>query len=141
MYVESEVALKKNGQLKARQPTPHKDQSTAFYQAQLEHYGLKPLKTKAAAKHALLVASKGDKKGLRVPDAILKLEKGMAALFERKNRLAIEEKNLAGQESNNVGKVNAKAGKKRKREVDEQTTGLAEDKGPAKKKAIVGKVW
>lgn len=95
-HVEEGPRLKKNGQLHAYQPTPHKDQTAGFYEAQLVHYGLKPLKTKPAAKHALLVAFKGDKKGLKVPPEITKLEKEMTALFEKKRKLLVEEMALGG---------------------------------------------
>ncbi|KAF8641292.1 hypothetical protein AX16_010071 [Volvariella volvacea WC 439] len=51
--------LTKSGAVSKRQPAPHVDPPAHFYRAQLVHYGLKPLKTKEAAKKALLDAFQG----------------------------------------------------------------------------------
>ena len=110
-HIEEGPRFKKNGQLHAHQSAPHKDQTAGFYEAQLVHYGLKPLKTKAAAKHALLAAFKGDKKGLKVPPEFVKLEKEMAVLYEKKRKLLVEEMALGT--TRNTG-----AAKKRKNGED-----------------------
>lgn len=68
--------MTKKGTVAKRQPPPHKDETGGFYSAQLIHYGLKPLKTKAPAKKALLAAfTKGEngKMELKVPERIEKL--------------------------------------------------------------------
>ena len=53
-----------------------KDETGAFYIAQMIHYGLRPLKSKLAAKKASLEAF-GDKKTLRVPKRLLGLEEDL----------------------------------------------------------------
>ena len=70
-------ALTKAGKVAKRQPGPHKDEPGHFYCAQLLHYGLKPLKTKEAAKRNLLAAFNGST-DLQVPAHILKLERELA---------------------------------------------------------------
>ncbi|KAK1221327.1 hypothetical protein PQX77_015874 [Marasmius sp. AFHP31] len=73
--------LTKKGTVAKRQPAPHKDSPGWFYCAQLLHYGLKPLKTKAPAKKQLLAAF--DKDGvLRVPDNILQIERELKAEYQ-----------------------------------------------------------
>lgn len=57
------------------QPLPPKDRPAHFYTAQLQHYGLKLIKSKPAAKKALLGAFDGKK--LAVPANILALEKNL----------------------------------------------------------------
>lgn len=114
-HIEEGPRFKKNGQLHAHLPAPHMDQTTGFYEAQLVHYGLKPLKGKPTAKHALLVAFKGDKKRLKVPPEVTKLEKEMVALYEKKKKLLAEEMALGN--TGNMG-----AAKKRKREEGGEST-------------------
>jgi len=70
-----------------RQPPPHKDPPGHFYCAQLLHYGLKPLKTKDAAKKRLLTAYSPNRT-LTVPEKILELEKELQKEYEEANRLA-----------------------------------------------------
>jgi len=59
-------------------PLPRNDEAAHFYTAQLYHYGLKPLKTKAAAKKALLAAF-GDGYTLAIPERIINLRKELYA--------------------------------------------------------------
>jgi hypothetical protein len=75
-YTPPPPALTKAGKVAKRQPKDtHKDEEAHFYEAQLIHYGLKPLKTREPAKKRLLAGFDGaDGKGLEVPKAILELE-------------------------------------------------------------------
>ncbi|KAL0069025.1 hypothetical protein AAF712_004019 [Marasmius tenuissimus] len=76
--------LTKKGTVAKRQPAPHKDSPGWFYCAQLLHYGLKPLKTKAPAKKQLLAAF--DKDGvLHVPENILQIERELKAEYQSAN--------------------------------------------------------
>lgn len=61
-----------------------KDETEHFYCAQLLHYGLKPLKTKAPAKKALLAAF-GNGNTLLVPKHILELEQQLRQEYELVN--------------------------------------------------------
>jgi hypothetical protein len=72
-WIDPGPALTKKGVPAKRQPPPHKDETAHFYTAQLYHYGLKPFKTKPAAKKALLSAFGGGKT-LQVPERILALQ-------------------------------------------------------------------
>jgi len=80
--------LTKKGKSRVHQPPPSEDETPAFYEAQLVHYGLKPLKTRPAAKNALLVSFKANDRTLTVPEGIVKLESDLAAQFEVKNAVA-----------------------------------------------------
>ncbi|KAJ7047206.1 hypothetical protein C8F04DRAFT_1227273 [Mycena alexandri] len=86
-YTAPPPVLTKAGKVAKRQPRPHEDQSEEFYLAQVAHYGLKAVKTKDAAKRALLSAF-GSKKTLAVPDRILKLEKEMREEYTAANKTA-----------------------------------------------------
>lgn len=72
-YTPPPPVLTKAGDVAKRQPPPHKDEPWHFYCAQLLHYGLKPLKTKAAAKNHLLAAF-GTGRDLAVPEWIIQLK-------------------------------------------------------------------
>jgi hypothetical protein len=62
------------------QPPPHKDETAKFYTAQTMLFGLKPLKTKPAAKKALLAAfGDGPDSGLKVSEQLQNLEDGLKA--------------------------------------------------------------
>lgn len=89
-YTPSGPVLTKKGTVAKRQPPPHKDETEHFYCAQLIHYGLKPLKTKAAAKKALLAALAGGSI-LEVPDRIRELEKALQDEYGKANEKAREE--------------------------------------------------
>ncbi|KAJ7766841.1 hypothetical protein B0H16DRAFT_1882834 [Mycena metata] len=82
-YTAPPPVLTKAGKVAKRQPRPHEDQSEEFYLAQVAHHGLKAVKTKDAAKRALLSAF-GSKKTLAVPDRILMLEKEMEKREEKR---------------------------------------------------------
>ena len=75
-YTPPPLALTKAGKVAKRQPKDtHKDEEAHFYEAQLVHYGMKPLKTREPAKKRLLAGFGGpDGKSLEVPNAILELE-------------------------------------------------------------------
>jgi hypothetical protein len=66
-----------------------KDKPGHFYVAQLAHYGLKPLKTKDAAKRNLLAAFKGGNT-LVVPERILQLERELKAEWEKATKVAVD---------------------------------------------------
>ncbi|KAJ7172081.1 hypothetical protein C8R46DRAFT_946962 [Mycena filopes] len=86
-YTAPPPVLTKAGKVAKRQPRPHEDESEEFYLAQVAHYGLKAVKTKDAAKRALLSAF-GSKKTLAVPDRILALEKAMRQEYIAANKIA-----------------------------------------------------
>lgn len=86
-YEDKGPVLTKKGVPAKRQPPKHKDEPGHFYCAQLLHYGLKPLKTKAAAKKHLLAAF-GPGNTLGIPDNIVRLEKELKALYEQRNAQA-----------------------------------------------------
>ena len=75
-------------------PHWHKDETATYYKAQLMHFGLKPFKTKPAAKKALLAAF-GDGHDLKVPERLGKLEDELKTLWEaesEKVRIRYEQK-------------------------------------------------
>ena len=86
-YTEPSPLLTKAGTVAKRQRLPHKDPPGHFYSAQLIHYGLKPMKTKAAAKKQLL-ASYMASGSLVVLQSIMKLEETLKKEYLRANQLA-----------------------------------------------------
>ncbi|KAJ7112427.1 hypothetical protein C8R43DRAFT_1040722 [Mycena crocata] len=86
-YTAPPPVLTKAGKVAKRQPRPHQDESEEFYLSQVAHYGLQPVKTKEAAKRALLSAF-GSKKTLQVPAKILKLEEEMREEYRVANKVA-----------------------------------------------------
>lgn len=113
-YTQPPPLLTKAGKVAKRQPLPHKDQPGHFYCAQLLHYGLKPLKTKEAAKKQLLAAyaAKGT---LIVPEEILKLEDTLRKEYDQANERA-KEKYEEEQKLREIDKERKR--KKRKRDCD-----------------------
>lgn len=87
-YTEPPPLLTKAGKVAKRQPLPHKDSPDHFYFAQLAHYGLKPLKTKSAAKTHLLAAFDPSTKTLSAPKYILDLEKSLEEQYTQANAIA-----------------------------------------------------
>jgi hypothetical protein len=83
-WVDQGPVLTKKGVPSKRQPPPHKDETATFYIAQLMHFGLKPLKTKPAAKKALLAAF-GDGQDPKVPEQLQNLEDELRALWHAEN--------------------------------------------------------
>ena len=77
-YVDPGPVLTKKGKPRIHQPPPHKDETAAFYQAQLVHYGLRPLKDKKRAKDLLLEAAEASDRNLTVPASIRELESLLA---------------------------------------------------------------
>ena len=86
-HTQPDPVLTKAGKVAKRQPAPHRDPPGHFYCAQLLHYGLKPLKTKDAAKRHLLAAFGADGR-LSVPDEILELEKTLRQEYRQANDIA-----------------------------------------------------
>ena len=86
-YTQPDPVLTKAGKVAKRQPAPHRDPPGHFYCAQLLHYGLKPLKTKDAAKRHLLAAFGADGQ-LSVPNGILELEKTLRHEYRQANDIA-----------------------------------------------------
>jgi hypothetical protein len=66
---------------KPHSPHYHKDETATYYKAQLMHFGLKPFKTKPAAKKALLAAF-GDGHDLKVPERLGKMEEELKNLWD-----------------------------------------------------------
>jgi hypothetical protein len=81
--------LTKKGEVAKRQPRPYKDEPGHFYVAQLALYGLKPLKTKDAAKKNLLLAFKGGKT-LEVPDRLVQLERELKVEYNLANKIVVD---------------------------------------------------
>lgn len=79
-WTDKGPVLTKKGVPAKRQPRPHKDETAAYYIAQLILYGLQPMKTKPAAKKALLAAF-GSGKSLKVPENIITLEKELKGMW------------------------------------------------------------
>ena len=80
--------LTKKGQVARRQPTPHRDEPAHFYTAQLIHHGLKPYKSKDAAKKQILAAFDRTNRTISVPIHILQLEAELKEGWERNNNVA-----------------------------------------------------
>lgn len=81
-------ALTKNGTVRVHQPDRHVDLTASCYTAQLVHYGLKPFKSKPAAKKALLAAYAAQGGTLKVPDDVLRIEQELKTEWTRQNELA-----------------------------------------------------
>ncbi|KAJ7286247.1 hypothetical protein C8J57DRAFT_1287137 [Mycena rebaudengoi] len=127
-YTTPPPVLTKAGKVAKRQPPPHKDETEEFYVAQLMHYGLKPLKTKEAAKKALLAAF-GPGNTLEVPPRILELKEKMRKEYSEANKIA-KAKYLEDQKQEKLKEEEKR--KKRKRETDailENFTAQANKKG------------
>jgi hypothetical protein len=86
-YTQPAPLLTKAGKVAKRQPAPHKDPPGHFYCAQLLHYGLKPMKTKEAAKKQLLTAFTAHGT-LSVPKRIVKLEETLQNEYHQANEIA-----------------------------------------------------
>ena len=132
-YINPGPALTKAGKPKVHQPAPHKDEPGHFYEAQLLLYGLKPLKSKPAAKKALLAALQSGA-GLTVPENIRKIERDLAAEYDVKNAAA--EKQRQEQKLLEKGR---KEQEKKKRQRDEEGL-LAELQAASKKRSKSKKV-
>ncbi|KIJ45162.1 hypothetical protein M422DRAFT_251351 [Sphaerobolus stellatus SS14] len=81
-YREPSPVFNKDGRLSKRQPIARKDNPAHFYCAQLLHYGMKPFKTRSAAKQHLLTAVRANT--LHVPSTILALETTLKDEYEQK---------------------------------------------------------
>ncbi|KAL8797416.1 MAG: hypothetical protein Q9182_007206 [Xanthomendoza sp. 2 TL-2023] len=86
-YKDPEPAYTKKGKLKIRQPPKQQDETQHFYEAQMIHYGLKPLSTKTATKNALLNAFKGPGTALTVPQEIRKIQDDLATEYSAKSAI------------------------------------------------------
>ncbi len=132
-YKDPGPALTKAGKPKVHQPAPHKDEPGHFYVAQLLLYGLKPLKSKPAAKKALLTALQGDG-GLTVPENIRKVERDLAAEYDVKNAAAEKER-----QKQKLLEKERREKERKKRQRDEDDL-LAEIQAPSYKKSKSNKV-
>lgn len=114
-------------------PPAHQDESTEFYLAQLQHYGMAPQESIQAAKKRLLAAFQGDG-GLAVPKNILQLEKELVAEYRDNNAAGNEESRTQTplQKKPNNGET-----KKRQRNEAES---LAEMHAPSQKKSKLNEV-
>ena len=120
-YVDPGPAYTKKGKLRVHQPIPHKDKTQSFYVAQLYHYGLRPRKTKQAAKNALLAAFKNQGSTLTVPENIRKIEKELADKYRAKNAMAEGEYRRT---RNRQEEAKITEPRKRKREEEPALTGV-----------------
>ncbi|KAL8682040.1 MAG: hypothetical protein Q9186_001916 [Xanthomendoza sp. 1 TL-2023] len=114
-YKDPGPAYTKKGTLKVHQPPKHKDETQHFYEAQIIHYGLKPLKSKAAAKNALLKAFKSPGSNLPVPQEIHKIQEDLATKYSEKNVVAKKK-----YEEERVLRKVAEEKARRKRKQDEE---------------------
>ena len=132
-YKDPGPVLTKAGKPKVHQPAPHKDEPGHFYVAQLLLYGLQHLKSKPAAKKALLTALQGDG-GLTVPENILKIERNLAAEYGVKNAAAEKE-----YQKQKLLEKERKEKERKKRQRDEEDL-LAQIQAPSDKKSKSSKV-
>ena len=114
-YVDPGPLLTKKGTPRVHQPPKHKDQTAAFYEAQLIHYGLPPRKTKPAAKKVLLEAAECNGGEFVVPDDIVQLEGRMAEEYRVKKEEQTEEQ---AEIKARRKKAEGEASRKRKRDQD-----------------------
>ena len=121
--------LRKDGKPKVHQPK-YREKSDQFYRAQCVHYGLKPFKSKAAAKKELLRAF-GASKMLNVPQSIRGIEKELELEYATANAIAKKERE---QERLVQTELETKRQLKRKRE-DEQVLQTISDAGKKKTKS------
>lgn len=91
-YDEEAAKYTKAGKLR-KNPPRHTDETQHFYVAQLTHYGLKPTKSKQAAKSTLLAAY-DSKEGLLVPKHILQMEEDLESEFRAKQAVLLEKKKI-----------------------------------------------
>ncbi|KAK5089523.1 hypothetical protein LTR70_001592 [Exophiala xenobiotica] len=90
-WVDKGPVLKKNGKPRVHQPPPHKDKDPDFYHAQCIHYGIRPFKTRPAAKRALLEAFAAQSNHLAIPQSILDTEAELKKEFAQANKAAKEQ--------------------------------------------------
>ncbi|KZV67844.1 hypothetical protein PENSPDRAFT_736316 [Peniophora sp. CONT] len=107
-WTDTGPVLTKKGIPAKRQPRPHKDESTAYYISQMILYGLKPLKTRPAAKKALLAAF-GSGRSLSVSEKVNDVENELKELWRVENEKA-QVRYEQGREER--GKLKAAAAKK-----------------------------
>jgi len=82
------------------------------------HYGLKPLKTRPAAKNALLVSFKANDRTLTVPEGIVKLESDFGSSIRGKERGGQEEAPCAKEARERGGRAKAQEAEEGRRRVD-----------------------
>ncbi|KAI0340987.1 hypothetical protein BDW22DRAFT_373419 [Trametopsis cervina] len=88
-----------------------KEEPAHFYCAQLLHYGLKPLKTKPAAKKALLKAF-GTGQTLTVPEHIIQIREQLKAEYTIANEAATQQREEQERQRKKIEDEQAKARKK-----------------------------
>jgi len=97
-WVDKGPVLKKNGKPRVHQPPPHKDKAPDFYHAQCIHYGIRPFKTRPAAKRALLEAFAAQGNHLAIPQSILDTEAELKEEFAQANKAAKEQRDAEKRE-------------------------------------------
>ncbi|KAK5950748.1 hypothetical protein OHC33_008131 [Knufia fluminis] len=80
--------LRRRESLEYIRAPPHKDKPAEFYHAQCIHYGIKPFKTKPAAKRALLEAFRAQGGRLAVPQSAVDIEQELKKEFAEANATA-----------------------------------------------------
>ena len=135
-YVDPGPVLTKKGTPRVHQPPKHKDETAAFYEAQLIHYGLRPRKSKPAAKKALLQAAESNGGNFVVPEDILQLGERMAEEYGVKKQ---EQKEKHAEIRAQEKKAEEEASRKRKR-AQGAIMDAASKQSSSRKKAKTGRV-
>ena len=134
-YEDPGPLLTKKGKPRVHQPAPHKDETGAFYQAQLIHYGLRPLKDKKRAKKLLMEAAEANGRRLIVPASIEELKSQLAQEYHNREE---EAKKIAKEIKEMREAMAEKASTKRATEEDELFID-AFGHPPSRKKAKIDK--
>jgi hypothetical protein len=111
-YTQPAPLLTKAGKVAKRQPAPHKDPPGHFYCAQLLHYGLKPMKTREAAKKQLSATFVANGT-LSVPERILKLEETLQKEYRHANEIAKKKY----EEDEKIREMEEETQRKRRKEI------------------------
>lgn len=136
-YKDPGPVLNKAGKPKKHQPPPHQDESTRFYMAQLQLYGLEPVNSKKAAKKALLAAFQAPG-GLYKSEEVIDIHLALSREYREKNKVAEEEYKSQKRLERSLRKE-AKAEETKKRQRDEGESGM-EVQAPSSKKSKSNKV-
>ena len=136
-YNDPGPVLNKAGKPKKHQPPPHQDESTRFYMAQLQLYGLEPVNSKKAAKKALLAALQGPR-GLCESDEVDTIHMDMCQEYREKDRAA-EEEHIRQRRLERFLRKEAKAEETKKRQREEAESGM-QVQAPSSKKTKSNKV-
>lgn len=136
-HVDPPPVMTKAGAPAKRQPPPFVDRPGWFYCGQLLHYGLKPLKTKEAAKK-LLHKSYDAYLKLAIPSRVIKLEEDLKAEFIKANNAANGAKPKKTKTDPAIGTSEAPSGSQPKTKQTARKTGTSsllqeEDSAPRTK--------